>query len=142
MAITLRVYADEDDVLLFWGALAPIAGCRGFAIARRGTTAAGADDTAFLRNRVGFADDPQPQRHHVVFTRSKATGLLTLFSDGTSVHSGSGGTQALTSAPALRIGCLQSGVNFYRGTVANAAAYQRALLPSEIQAHFHAADLR
>ena len=78
--------------------------------------------------------------HHVVFTRSRATGLLTLFIDGTSVATGSGGTQTLTSAPGLRIGCLQSGLNFYHGTIANAATYQRVLPPPDIQAHFHAAQ--
>jgi hypothetical protein len=78
--------------------------------------------------------------HHVVFTRSRATGQLTLFIDGASVATGSGGTQALTSAPGLRIGCLQSGLNFYDGTIANAATYQQVLPLSDIQAHFHAAQ--
>jgi len=77
--------------------------------------------------------------HHVVFTRSQAKGLLTLYIDGAEVATASGGTQALTAAPGLRVGCLQSGLNFYRGSVANAATYRRALVPSEIQRHFHAA---
>jgi Domain of unknown function (DUF1929)/Concanavalin A-like lectin/glucanases superfamily len=77
--------------------------------------------------------------HHVVFTRTRADGLLTLFIDGKSVGSSSGGTQALTAAPGLRVGCLQSGLNFYLGSVADAAIYRRALLPAEIQRHFHAA---
>jgi hypothetical protein len=79
--------------------------------------------------------------HHVVFTRSRASGSLTLFIDGESVDTGSGGTRALTSAPGLRIGCLQSGLNFYHGKVANAATYRRALLASEVKRHFLAAKL-
>jgi hypothetical protein len=77
--------------------------------------------------------------HHLVFTRSQATGLLTLFVDGSSVATGSGGTQPLISPPALRVGCLQSGVNFYHGAISDAATYQRALPASEVQTHFHAA---
>jgi Concanavalin A-like lectin/glucanases superfamily len=76
--------------------------------------------------------------HHVVFTRSQATGRLTLFVDGAVVATGAGGTQALTAPPALRLGCLQSGQNFYRGAIAHAATYARALPESEVQAHFHA----
>ena len=42
--------------------------------------------------------------------------MLTLYVDGAAVATGQGGTQALISAPGLRIGCLQSGVNFVTGT--------------------------
>jgi Domain of unknown function (DUF1929)/Concanavalin A-like lectin/glucanases superfamily len=76
--------------------------------------------------------------HHLVFTRSRATGRVTVFVDGAAVATGAGGTQALTSPPALRLGCLQSGVNFYQGAIADAATYARALPPSEIEAHFQA----
>ncbi|MBV9353210.1 MAG: hypothetical protein JOZ23_17025 [Mycobacterium sp.] len=68
MATTLKVYADEDDALLFWAVPAPIAGCRGFAIARRRTDPQGNTDVEFLPNRVGFADDPPPQPGDVAHT--------------------------------------------------------------------------
>jgi phosphatidylserine/phosphatidylglycerophosphate/cardiolipin synthase-like enzyme len=52
MPVTLRVYADEDDALLFWSIPAPIPGCRGFAVEKRRN---GKVET--LVNRVGFAEE-------------------------------------------------------------------------------------
>jgi hypothetical protein len=60
MSVTLRVYANNDDVLLFWGVPAPITGCRGFAIDRRTTNPAGMVSDGFLPNRVGFASTAPP----------------------------------------------------------------------------------
>ncbi|MGH3869686.1 MAG: galactose oxidase-like domain-containing protein [Pseudonocardiaceae bacterium] len=74
--------------------------------------------------------------HHLVFTR--ATGALTLYLDGAPVTTGHGGTQPLTSAPGLRIGALQSGVNFYAGSIADAAVYSIALPAATVAAHFQA----
>ncbi|HEX5145231.1 MAG TPA: phospholipase D-like domain-containing protein [Mycobacterium sp.] len=60
MSTTLQVYANEDDVLLYWSVPAPIPGCRGFAINRRTTDASGAVTDAVLPNRVGFASTTPP----------------------------------------------------------------------------------
>jgi PLD-like domain len=60
MTTTLQVYADEDDVLLFWTVAAAIPGCRGFAIARRKTDPTGKKSEGFLCNRIGFASDAPP----------------------------------------------------------------------------------
>ncbi|MDH6246664.1 phospholipase D-like domain-containing protein [Mycobacterium sp. OTB74] len=60
MTTTLQVYANEDDVLLFWSVPAPIPGCRGFAINRRTTDPSGAVTDAVLPNRVGFASTTPP----------------------------------------------------------------------------------
>jgi phosphatidylserine/phosphatidylglycerophosphate/cardiolipin synthase-like enzyme len=60
MTTTLQVYANEDEVLLFWSVPAPIPGCRGFAINRRTTDPSGAVTDAVLPNRVGFADTAAP----------------------------------------------------------------------------------
>jgi hypothetical protein len=76
--------------------------------------------------------------HHLVFTRTQATGTLTLYIDGTQVATGHGGTQPLTSAPGLRIGVLQSGVNFLAGSIADAAVYATALPAATVTAHFQA----
>jgi phosphatidylserine/phosphatidylglycerophosphate/cardiolipin synthase-like enzyme len=57
MPTKLKVYANEDDTLLFWSIPAPIPGCRGFAIARRKTDAAGKETEDFLVNRTGFEDE-------------------------------------------------------------------------------------
>jgi hypothetical protein len=58
MAVTLRVFVNDDDALLFWSVPAAIAACRGFAIERRRTDPTGTVDQQFLVNRVGFADEP------------------------------------------------------------------------------------
>ncbi len=55
MATKLKVYANEDDALLYWSVPAPIAGCRGFAIQRRITRKGATNQTTdFLLNRTGF----------------------------------------------------------------------------------------
>jgi phosphatidylserine/phosphatidylglycerophosphate/cardiolipin synthase-like enzyme len=60
MTTTLKMYANEDDVLLFWSVPAPIPGCRGFAIDRRTTDPSGNVTTENLANRVGFSSTPAP----------------------------------------------------------------------------------
>lgn len=60
MTTNLRVYANEDDVLLFWSVPAPIPGCRGFAIDRCSTDATGTVHSETLPNRIGFATAAPP----------------------------------------------------------------------------------
>lgn len=74
--------------------------------------------------------------HHVVFTRTEATGALALYVDGAQVATGTGGTQRLVSSPGLRVGSLQSGINFYAGSIADAAVYSSVLPASTVAAHF------
>jgi hypothetical protein len=76
--------------------------------------------------------------HHLVFTRTQATGTLTLYVDGAVVATGHASTQPLTSAPGLRLGALQSGANFFAGNLTDAAIYDTALPPATITAHYHA----
>src|SRR5947209_19571956 len=57
MSTKLKVYADEDDTLLFWSIAQPIPGCRGFAIARRKRDAQGKQTEDFLLNRTGFENE-------------------------------------------------------------------------------------
>jgi hypothetical protein len=76
--------------------------------------------------------------HHVVFTRTRTTGTLTLYVDGVSVASGQGGTDHLFAPPGLRLGALQSGAAFYAGSLADAAVYDQALPASTVAAHFTA----
>ncbi|PXW99147.1 galactose oxidase-like domain-containing protein [Mycolicibacterium moriokaense] len=92
----------------------------------------GNPDTS-IHSAPGFNDGAW---HHVVFTRSQATGALTLYVDGVSVASGQGGTQPLFSPPGLRLGALQSGAAFYAGSLVDAAVYDTALPGSTVAAHF------
>lgn len=61
MSTKLKVYANEDDALLFWSVPHPIPGCRGFAIERKITRRGQQKSTrAFLPNRTGFENENVP----------------------------------------------------------------------------------
>lgn len=60
MSTKLKVYANEDDTLLFWSIPQPIPGCRGFAIERKRTAANGQKTQGFLNNRIGFENEAPP----------------------------------------------------------------------------------
>ncbi|MDT7737647.1 MAG: hypothetical protein QOK09_1016 [Mycobacterium sp.] len=94
----------------------------------------GNPDTS-IHSAPGFNDGAW---HHVVFTRTQATGALTLYLDGVSVASSHSGTHHLFAPPGLRLGALQSGAAFYAGSLADAAVYDQALPASTVAAHFAA----
>jgi phosphatidylserine/phosphatidylglycerophosphate/cardiolipin synthase-like enzyme len=61
MPTTVKVYANEDDAMLFWRITAPIPGCRGFAIERQITRRGRQHRTSdTLLNRTGFENDKTP----------------------------------------------------------------------------------
>lgn len=55
--VKLKVYANEDDALLFWNIAKRIDNCRGFAIARRKKDPKGEKTQNYLLNRVGFENE-------------------------------------------------------------------------------------
>jgi phosphatidylserine/phosphatidylglycerophosphate/cardiolipin synthase-like enzyme len=57
----LKVYANEDDALLFWSVSQAIKKCRGFAIERRLKDPQGHEDEDFLPNRMGFENEVVPK---------------------------------------------------------------------------------
>src|SRR5512144_2504649 len=61
--------------------------------------------------------------HHVVFTRVRSTGALALYVDGVAVATGVGGRGSLTAPPVLRLGALQTGATWLRGSLDEAALY-------------------
>jgi len=61
MTLQARAYANCDEVTIVWRADAPITGCRGFALARRATTADGGQTMSWVSTWVGFAGDPDAQ---------------------------------------------------------------------------------
>jgi phosphatidylserine/phosphatidylglycerophosphate/cardiolipin synthase-like enzyme len=61
MSVRLKVYANEDDALIYWSVPAPIPDCRGFAIERRLTDGHGTTIDTFLPNRIGFENEVVPQ---------------------------------------------------------------------------------
>jgi phosphatidylserine/phosphatidylglycerophosphate/cardiolipin synthase-like enzyme len=60
MAVSLKVYANEDDALIYWSIPGPIANCRGFAIQRKLTDGHGTSTDIFLPNRIGFENEVVP----------------------------------------------------------------------------------
>lgn len=71
------------------------------------------------------------QWHHVAMTRVKSTGVCTLYVDGASQGTVTGGTQSLNAATTVQIGGFQ-------GFIADVAAYSSALSSTSIQAHYAA----
>ena len=57
MSVKLKVYANEDDALLFWSIPEPISQCRGFAIQRRIKRKGEKQGEDFLVNRTGFENE-------------------------------------------------------------------------------------
>ena len=76
--------------------------------------------------------------HHVVFTRARNTGALRLYVDGASVGTATGGTASLTAPANVTFGKVQSGTNYFAGTLDEVAFYSVALSASTVAAHYGA----
>jgi hypothetical protein len=76
--------------------------------------------------------------HHVVFTRKKSTGALILYVDGSSVATGTGGTQSLTSPSSLTVGRLLPSGGFLYGQLDEVAIYNVVLAAADVSAHYAA----
>ena len=75
--------------------------------------------------------------HHVVFTRTQATGVMVLYIDGASVGTVTGTTVALTSTPTLNIGRRADGVQYFAGTLDEVAVYNQVLPAATVAAHYN-----
>lgn len=80
--------------------------------------------------------------HHMVATRVRSTGTITLYVDTQQVATGTGGVQSLTSSTNMRIGAIQVNNNFFSGSIANIQVYNRALSTSEILQNYNALKSR
>jgi hypothetical protein len=76
--------------------------------------------------------------HYAVATRIRSSGAIVLYVDGTLVASGTGGTNSLTTATQLRIGSLQTNINFFSGNISQVSVYSRALTAAEVSQNFNA----
>lgn len=95
----------------------------------------GNPDRTIVSTDAGFNDGAW---HHVVFTRTRATGALTLYVDGELQGSTTGGTQSLTRPSFLNFGRLQTGLNYYAGALDEVAVYASALSAKRVLAHYQA----
>ena len=74
--------------------------------------------------------------HHVVFTRTKATGALALYIDGAAAGTATGASTASLTAPAyLNFGRIQSGANYLVGSLDEVAIYSSVLSSGTASAH-------
>jgi hypothetical protein len=76
--------------------------------------------------------------HHVVFTRTMASGALQLYIDGIAAGSATGSTVALTSPANISFGRLQSDTNYLSGSLDEIAVYSSALALSTVTEHYNA----
>ena len=65
--------------------------------------------------------------HHVVFTRTRTSGALTLYVDGVSAGTATGSTLSLTSPSAINLGRIQAGNNYLAGSLDEVALYNTVL---------------
>lgn len=72
--------------------------------------------------------------HHVVATRNGVTGAMQLYVDGVLQATGTGSTLTRTAPVSLRLGCLQSGNNYFAGSLDEVRLYNYALATNEISA--------
>ncbi|MDJ0376193.1 LamG-like jellyroll fold domain-containing protein [Cryobacterium sp. PH31-L1] len=107
----------------------------GYVLAGTGTTT--------VRSPAGGYDNNA--WHHVVLTR--ASNVLVLYVDGVSVTSSSGTTASLASPLNINLGRLQTGTNYFAGTLDEISVYGTALSAATVNNHFQlgnspAADIR
>lgn len=80
--------------------------------------------------------------HQAVATRIKSTGIITLYIDSILTATGIGQTGSLTTAPNMRIGSLQTGLNYFSGNIGPVHVYNRALSQAEIIQNYNATKTR
>jgi hypothetical protein len=95
----------------------------------------GGPDTTILSSSTGLNDG---QWHHVVFTRARSSGALRIYIDGQLEGSGTGPTQALTAATSLNFGRIQSGTNYYAGSLDEIAISTTVLSAGDVLLHYQA----
>jgi hypothetical protein len=78
--------------------------------------------------------------HHVVFTRTKATGALALYVDGASAGTATGGTTSLATPANINFGRLATGIQYYAGSLDEIAVYTSVLSGATASAHHAAAQ--
>jgi hypothetical protein len=74
--------------------------------------------------------------HHVVFTRTQTTGLMTLYVDGASVGSATGSTASLTSTPLLYFARVNN-ASMLAGTMDEIAVYTTPLSAATVLDHYN-----
>jgi hypothetical protein len=77
--------------------------------------------------------------HQVAVTRDAGSGAMNLYIDGLLDASTTGPTGVRTNPPSMRIGSIQTGVDFFPGSISDVAMYKQVLSPNQITAFYSAA---
>lgn len=97
----------------------------------------GPTDTTIVSTSGGYNNGTW---HHVVFTRTKASGALALYVDGVAAGTATGSTVSLASPADINFGRLHTGTNYYSGSLDEVALYSSVLGPTTVSAHYNAAQ--
>jgi hypothetical protein len=77
--------------------------------------------------------------HQVAVTRNAGSGAMNLYIDGVLDAGTTGPTGVRTNSPSLRIGSLQTGVDFFPGSISDVVMYKQVLNPNQIATFYSAA---
>jgi hypothetical protein len=94
----------------------------------------GGPDTS-IRSSAGYNDDAW---HHVVFTRTKLTGVMQLYVDGVAGTPVVASTQSLISSGKIDFGRSTAGVDYFVGSLDEIAVYTSVLDQTTVTAHYNA----
>ncbi|MBN2783666.1 MAG: hypothetical protein JXR25_02470 [Pontiellaceae bacterium] len=78
--------------------------------------------------------------HQVVVTRNAGSGAMRIYIDGALDKSGTGPTGSRTTPANLRIGAMQTGINFLSGSMSDVAMYDQVLTPEQVATLYRAAS--
>ncbi len=92
----------------------------------------GNPDTSIVSTLGGYNNGAW---HHVVFTRAKASGQLRLYVDGVAAGTATGNLLSLTGAANLSFGRIQSGSNYFAGSLDEVGVYTTVLSDASVAAH-------
>jgi hypothetical protein len=74
--------------------------------------------------------------HHVVFTRTQATGSLNLYVDGSLVGTATANTGSLSASTVINVGRMGFGANYFAGTLDEVALYTSVLPAATVTNHW------
>jgi hypothetical protein len=93
----------------------------------------GGSDTSITSSSSGYDNGSW---HHVVFRRTRSSGALSLYVDGSFQASGTGSTASLSAPSYIRFGSIQTGTYYLDGAIDEVAIYNSVIGTSTISDHF------
>ena len=76
--------------------------------------------------------------NHIMVTRSKNTGQIKIYINGKNEATGVGNTNSLTATSNLKIGCIQTGIYYFDGSIDEVKIYNYVLTDEEIKQDYNA----